>query len=148
MGSHKKSALKAQRSSFEASLGDQLASTFEREDARRKQVAQQREAQLRHKACERKKRYSCESEAELGRICRDCERHGSRDLHTLSLPLLRRLASHPQAHAQVGRGQYLGARRSYNKSPRIRKRPSLNQMPPVRASEHTRRRHPRAYLGV
>ena len=84
MGSHKKSALKAQRSSFEASLGDQLASTFEREDARRKQVAQQREAQLRHKACERKKRYSCESEAKLA--IRDCERQGSRDLHTYRCP--------------------------------------------------------------
>ena len=84
MGSHKKSALKAQRSAFEASLGDQLASTFEREGARREQAAPQREAQLRHKACERKKRYSSESEAKLA--IRDCERHGSRDLHTYRCP--------------------------------------------------------------
>ena len=139
MGSHKKSALKAQRSSFEASLGDQLASTFEREDARRKQVAQQREAQLRHKACERKKRYSCESEAKLA--IRDCESAmGLATSTPIAAPIAAAGISPTSPRASRSR-TISGPAGAITKALGYENVP-LNQMPPVRASEHTRRRHP------
>ena len=84
MGSQKRSARKARRSAFERDLGDELGDVFAREDARRAQQRKQREEALRHKACERKKRYA--SEAEAKDAIRSCERHGSRDLHCYRCP--------------------------------------------------------------
>lgn len=84
MGSRKRSARRAQRSAFEESLGDQLGDVFAREDERRRQAAERHEEALRYKACERKRRYASEAEAKLA--IRDCERHGSRDLHCYRCP--------------------------------------------------------------
>ncbi len=84
MGSKKRSARQAQRQAFESQLTDELSGVFAREDARRQVVAEQREEHRRYKACERKKRYPTEGDAKLA--MRDCERHGSRDLHTYRCP--------------------------------------------------------------
>lgn len=84
MGSKKRQARKAQRETFEQSLGDELGNLFAREDERRRQADEQREQQLRHKACERKKRYPTQRDAKFA--IRDCERHGSRDLHCYRCP--------------------------------------------------------------
>lgn len=84
VGSKKRQARKAQREAFEQSLGDELGGLFAREDERRRQAAEQHEQHLRYKACERKKRYASEGDAKLA--IRDCERHGSRDLHCYRCP--------------------------------------------------------------
>ncbi len=84
MGSQKRSARMARRAAFEQGLGDELGGVFEREDERRARQAEQREEALRYKACVRKKRYASEAEAKLA--IRDCERHGSRDLHCYRCP--------------------------------------------------------------
>lgn len=84
MGSKKQSARAKQRAAFEAQLADGLSGAFAHEDARRQRMAQDHEARLRHKACERKKRYLTRSEAESA--IRDCKRHGSRDLHCYQCP--------------------------------------------------------------
>ena len=87
MGSKKRQARKAQRETFEQSLGDELGSLFAREDERRRQADEQREQQLRHKACERKKRYPTRDDA-LDSL-RACQKHGSRDLHVYRCPYCR-----------------------------------------------------------
>ncbi len=87
MGSRKQSAKARQRASFEAELGHgtrALDDAFAAADAQRDRMAADHEAHLRHKACERKKRYASRTEAEAA--IRDCKRHGSRDLHCYRCP--------------------------------------------------------------
>ena len=79
MGSRKQSARERQRAAFEAGLGQGSHSL---DDAFAS--AADHEAHLRHKACERKKRYASRTEAEAA--IRDCRRHGSRDLHCYQCP--------------------------------------------------------------
>lgn len=87
MGSKKQSAKARQRAAFEAELGTGsrgLDDAFATAAAQRARMAQDHEAHLRHKACERKKRYASRTEAEAA--IRDCKRHGSRDLHCYQCP--------------------------------------------------------------
>lgn len=87
MGSKKWSARERQRAAFEAGLsqGSQsLDDAFASAAAQRQRMAADHEAHLRHKACERKKRYASRVEAEAA--IRDCRRHGSRDLHCYQCP--------------------------------------------------------------
>lgn len=80
MGSRKRSARARQREEFEAGLGAAglgagVDAAFANERGRLDELAEQHEAALRHKACERKQRYDTRLDAE--RTARDCERHGS-----------------------------------------------------------------------
>lgn len=87
MGSRKQSARERQRAAFEAGLGQgsrSLDDAFASAAAQRERMAADHEAHLRHKACERKKRYASRAEAEAA--IRDCRRHGSRDLHCYQCP--------------------------------------------------------------
>ena len=87
MGSRKQSARERQRAAFEAGLGQgsrSLDDAFASAAAQRERMAADHEAHLRHKACERKKRYA--SEADAKDAIRSCERHGSRDLHCYRCP--------------------------------------------------------------
>ena len=83
MGSKKRSAWQKQKAEFAASLGG-MDDLFASENARSQRHDEERAAALRHKACERKKRYA--SEAEAKDAIRSCERHGSRDLHCYRCP--------------------------------------------------------------
>lgn len=87
MGSRKQSAKARQRAEFEAGLSQGsrgLDDAFSRAAAQRDRMEADHEAHLRHKACERKKRYGSRGEAEAA--IRDCKRHGSRDLHCYRCP--------------------------------------------------------------
>lgn len=87
MGSRKQSAKARQRAAFEAELESGtrgLDEAFSSAVAQRARMAADHEAHLRHKACERKKRYASRTEAEAA--IRDCKRHGSRDLHCYQCP--------------------------------------------------------------
>ena len=87
MGSRKQSARERQRAAFEADLGQGsrgLDDAFASAAAQRERMAADHEAHLRHKACERKKRYASRTEAETA--IHDCRRHGSRDLHCYQCP--------------------------------------------------------------
>lgn len=87
MGSRKQSAKARQRAEFEADLGQgshSLDDAFASAAAQRERMAADHEAHLRHKACERKKRYASRTETETA--IRDCRRHGSRDLHCYQCP--------------------------------------------------------------
>ena len=87
MGSRKKSARARQRATFEAELGQGsrgLEDAFAQASAQHDRMAADHEAHLRHKACERKKRYASETDAK--EAIRACERHGSRDLHCYRCP--------------------------------------------------------------
>lgn len=76
MGSKKRQARARQREAFEAGLcGSGPDDAFSAERSRLDALAEQHEAELRHKACERKQRYATRLDAE--RTARDCERHGS-----------------------------------------------------------------------
>lgn len=63
MGSRKRSALKRQRDAFDAELGS-MDDVFAREEKRQENMAEQREAAMRHKACGSKNRYATRIEAE------------------------------------------------------------------------------------
>ena len=87
MGSRKQSAKARPRAEVEADLGQGsrgLAAALASAAAPRQRMAAAHEAHLRHKACERKKRYASRTGAETA--IRDCRRHGSRDLHCYQCP--------------------------------------------------------------
>lgn len=63
MASHKRSALRKQRSDFEAGLGG-MDDVFAQEEHRRKNMDKERAAAIRHKACDSKNRYATRAEAE------------------------------------------------------------------------------------
>ena len=82
MGSKKTSAKARARAAFEAELGtgsQGLDAAFASAATQRNRMDAEHEERLRHKACERKKRYPTRADAESA--IRDCKRHGSRDLH-------------------------------------------------------------------
>lgn len=79
MGSKKRSAKAKQVAEFRASFGEGVDDLFAREDARRAAAAQEKEAALRHKACESKNRYVFRSDAE--EAIRLCAEHGTTGLH-------------------------------------------------------------------
>ena len=74
MGSRKPAANAKRLAAFKASLGD-MDDLFEREEDRQDALAARREDALREKACERKKRYTCRSDAE--EAVRLCAEHGT-----------------------------------------------------------------------
>ena len=95
MASHKRSALKQQRASFESSLGG-MDDVFRQEERRQKMQDAQREAALRNKACTSKNRYATRAEA-LDAIAA-CEDHGRRGLHCYRCSYCKgwHLTSHPR----------------------------------------------------
>ena len=83
MGSKKRSTWSKQKAEFAAHLGgtdsdNALDGLFAREDERRDQLADEREAARRWSACEKKARYSSRAEAEAAIAA--CEEHGTRGL--------------------------------------------------------------------
>ena len=87
MGSKKTSAKARARAAFEAELGtgsQGLDAAFASAATQRNRMDAEHEERLRHKACERKKRYHTRADAESA--IRDCKRHGSRDLHCYQCP--------------------------------------------------------------
>ena len=98
MGSKKRSAWAKQKAAFAAGLAEgerggyggfgdddvtgafaEFDDVFAREDQRRAEAAEQREAALRDKACESKNRYATRTEAEENLAW--CESQGRRGLH-------------------------------------------------------------------
>lgn len=79
MGSRKGSAKAKQIAQFKAGLGG-MDDIFAREDALREKRAQEKDAALRRKACESKKRYMSRFDAEAA--IRSCEDYGTRGLRT------------------------------------------------------------------
>ena len=78
MGSRKPSAKAKQVARFRSELGG-MDDVFAREDARRSERAEQKEAALRKKACESKNRYSCKHDAEVA--IASCAEYGTTGLH-------------------------------------------------------------------
>ena len=79
MGSRKRSAWAKQKAAFNASLDTGgLDGLFAHEEERREDMASQREAALREKACESKNRYASRAEAEENLAW--CEARGVRGL--------------------------------------------------------------------
>lgn len=99
MGSHKRSALKKQRSAFEADWGssDFMDDVFAREEHRHQAEDEEREAVLRHKACESKNRYATRDEAEAA--IASCAAWGRGGLHCYRCSYCKgwHLTSHPRA---------------------------------------------------
>ncbi len=95
MASHKRSAQKRQRASFESSFG-QMDGVFRKEEQRRETEDAQREAALRSKACTSKNRYATRAEA-MGAIAA-CEEYGTRGLHCYRCSYCKgwHLTSHPR----------------------------------------------------
>lgn len=83
MGSKKPSARAKQAAEFKAHLGD-MGDVFAREDRRRREADERREAVLREKACTSKNRYSCRNDAE--EAARLCAEHGTTGLHSYRCP--------------------------------------------------------------
>ena len=80
MGSKKRSAQAKQLAEFKAGFDSGgLEDVFAREDERRAAAAEEREAALRYKACERKNRYATRGEAEDA--IRSCADYGTTGLH-------------------------------------------------------------------
>lgn len=87
--SRKRSARDKEIAAFKASLaeGSGLDSLFAREDARLERDAEEHEAALRKKACERKQRYASLEDAQEALAA--CEAHGTRGLHIYRCPYCR-----------------------------------------------------------
>lgn len=79
MTSKKRSAKAKQIAEFKAQLGG-MDDIFEREQAHRADVAEQKEAALRRKSCESKNRYRSRAEAEEAIAA--CAAHGTFGLHS------------------------------------------------------------------
>ena len=80
MVSRKGSAKAKQIAQFKAQLEDDgMHDAFQRESQRKQKRAEEKEAALRNKACERKKRYSCKSDAEAAIL--SCAEYGTVGLH-------------------------------------------------------------------
>lgn len=97
MASHKRSALKKQRSAFEANFdADGMRDVFAYEERRREAEDEEREATLRRKTCESKKRYATRSEAEDAIAA--CAAHGRGGLHCYRCSYCKgwHLTSHPR----------------------------------------------------
>ena len=77
MASHKRSALKRQRATFEAET-TYMGALFDREQRRREQLDARRETVRRDKACNSKNRYASKSEALS--VIADCAAHGRDEL--------------------------------------------------------------------
>lgn len=95
MASHKRSALRKQRSSFEAEFGD-MNDLFNQEECRRETLDQERAAAKRRKACSSKNRYATRAEA-LDAIA-SCADYGRTGLHCYRCSYCNgwHLTSHPQ----------------------------------------------------
>ncbi len=95
MASHKRSALKRQRQSFEAEF-DGMDDLFSREEHRRQTLEAEREAALRHKACTSKNRYATRNEAE--EAISACAAYGRGGLHAYRCSYCKgwHLTSHPR----------------------------------------------------
>lgn len=83
MTSRKGAAKARQRAAFEAGAGD-LGDLFAREERRRDEASAEREAALRHRACESKNRYPSRTDAE--EAIASCAAHGTRGLHAYRCP--------------------------------------------------------------
>ncbi|MBM6687975.1 hypothetical protein H6A35_03705 [Collinsella tanakaei] len=83
MSSRKPSANAKRIGAFRASLGD-MGDLFEREQARRDELAAEREEALYDKACASKNRYATRADA-LDAAAR-CASHGTRGLHVYKCP--------------------------------------------------------------
>lgn len=87
MGSKKRAAWAKQKARFDAQLGGTgkgLADSFERENRRRAQAAEQRKESLRERACESKNRYAHLEDAEEALDW--CESRGKRGLSIYECP--------------------------------------------------------------
>lgn len=101
MASHKRSALKKQRSAFEAGLDsffgpNAVDDLFAQEEHRRETMDEEREAALRRKACESKNRYVTRAEAEDA--IASCAAYGRGGLHCYRCSFCKgwHLTSHPR----------------------------------------------------
>lgn len=80
MASNKRSARAKQRAAFEAGFDPSgMGGVFAREHERDEQLHAEREASLRHRACESKNRYANRMEAEAA--IASCADHGRSGLH-------------------------------------------------------------------
>lgn len=101
MGSKKRSSWAKEKARFNAalnefdSLGGAFDDVFACEDARRAHVDANRDAQMRHKACESKNRYATRDEAQENLAW--CESRGTRGLQVYECPYCGgwHLTSHP-----------------------------------------------------
>ena len=103
MGSKKRSTWTKQKAEFAAHLDgfeqdSPLDSLFAREDERREELAEERDAARRWSACEKKNRYATRADAEDALAA--CEAHGTRGLHIYRCEYCGgwHLTSHPKAN--------------------------------------------------
>lgn len=98
MASHKRSALRKQRDAFEAGFcsAGGVDDIFAQEAHRREALDEERDAALRHKACESKNRYATRGEAEDA--IATCAAHGRGGLHCYRCTYCKgwHLTSHPR----------------------------------------------------
>lgn len=83
VASKKRASWSKQKAEFNASLGG-MDDIFAREDKRRAAAAEEKEAALRHKACERKNRYMSRYDAEAA--IESCAEYGTTGLHCYKCP--------------------------------------------------------------
>lgn len=101
MGSKKRSARERQRAAFEYELGStanasSMADLFSREERRKQDLSEKRDAARRFRSCESKNRYATRAEAEAA--IASCERWGKRGLRCYRCSHCKgwHLTSHPQ----------------------------------------------------